>query len=522
MAVYQPPQSILDLPCFRGKPAHQKLGIVRFIHDSLEDGQPDSRIVKKLTNKKYGFSERAVRQIIDMVLAQEQNINSVITFDGEVGEEKIEHKHESEFPIELLNREYAVDSFLGKGAFGLVALAKATENHPFLARGTKVAIKKMDRIFDSAVGAKRLIRELRVLRLLNDHNCVVKLLDIKIPSDLKTFNSILLVFECVDTDLHSPFKDKIYWTEDQVKSVFKQCLYGLKYMHSRKLVHRDLKPQNILVNYLDDNRLDVKLCDFGLARCITTHNFRKPLVEHTKVVTDVISGLQKSELTGDYVRKLAFKPKMTKHVVTRYYRSPEVSLLLQTREHMPAIDMWSMGCILGELLQMMPENRPRYQNRSVLLKGHSDFKTQLKVMFDLLGKPSPEFIDQIKDAESRAYVESLSDKNPEDFGKIFPSGPEEALDLLRRLLEYDPSHRATVDEALQHPWLEDVEGLDEEGLDREGDPLVFDFEDIPLSRFTIRLLVIDEVCYFNPQLSQDDAINELRQQEQTHSNEAEN
>lgn len=187
-----------------------------------------------------------------------------------------------------------------------------------------------------------------------------------------------------------------------------------------------------------------------------------------------------------------------------------------------------MGCILAELLQMMPENCSNPKGREILLKGDSDFvlspyyrnpknapKSQLKVIFDLLGKPDQNFIDAIDNAESKEFAQNYDQNEASDMTGIFPYGPPEALDLLQSLLTYEPRDRCTVEEALYHPWLECVEGLDDHELNQDHEPVMFDFEDIPLSRFTIRLLVIDEIAYYNDWVSNNESVLDMRKVEKS-------
>merc|ERR1719499_2623453 len=115
-------------------------------------------------------------------------------------------------------------------------------------------------------------------------------------------------------------------------------------MHSANIVHRDLKPANILMNL----NCDVKVCDFGLSRC-TKENTETPVSKSHEL-------MNKHDEGSVQLRPLAFKPQVTQHVVTRYYRAPEVCMGEQRRELLPKIDVWAVGCVLGELLDMMKEN----------------------------------------------------------------------------------------------------------------------------------------------------------------------
>jgi mitogen-activated protein kinase 1/3 len=143
-------------------------------------------------------------------------------------------------------------------------------------------------------------------------------------------------------------------------------LRGLKYIHSANILHRDLKPRNLLVN----SNCDLKICDFGLAR---------PLIQDFKINSGV----------------------MTDYVATRWYRAPE--LLLSWKEYSSTVDVWSLGCIFAELLRRKP-----------FLPG-ADTKNQIEMIFDMLGTPTDEEINNIPREKSRKFVKSLAKKKGKNF-----------------------------------------------------------------------------------------------------------
>jgi len=441
-----------------------------------------------------------------------------LDFDKEEEEEEVEEdpnsdsflsKHPSKFPLHMLEGQYEMKQELGHGAFGVVSLGVSTDKQPNLTPGTKVAVKKMLDIFGNPSGTKRLIRELRVLRYLSHHPSMTQLLDVKIPKphDLTKFSTILLIFECMDADLADHLKNpKVTYTEGMLKSIMKQILTGLKYMHSAGFVHRDLKPQNLLLldrgANLNDDRWQCKLCDFGLARCIH-RNENQPEIKSAKIYTD-------EKADPNQLRAYKFQPKITKHVVTRYYRAPEISLLIQKRDKLPAIDIWSMGCIMGELLQMIPGQEQGVRGkREILLKGAADLvlsprtfhnrpiisKQQLNVIFKFLGTPSKDYINKIKNADLRKWIQSQDYREPEDLAKRFRNVSPECLDFMRQMLHYDVEDRYDVYQCLTHSWLDVKEG---DALDMTHEKIVEDFEDVHLNDHQLRLMVVDEVLHFNP------------------------
>lgn len=164
-------------------------------------------------------------------------------------------------PDDLLGR-YEPIREVGHGSYGVVFEAKALKKIGKAEVGTKVAIKKVQRVFQTETDAKRLLRELRILRILRSHDSIVSLYDIVPPKDPKRFASLTYSMQFLDADLGKIFRTNQFFSTLHVQYMLYQILLGMKYMHSAKIVHRDLKPANILIN----EDCSVKICDFGLAR----------------------------------------------------------------------------------------------------------------------------------------------------------------------------------------------------------------------------------------------------------------
>ena len=210
-----------------------------------------------------------------------------------------------------VKKKYVPIKPIGKGGVcGIVCSAKDEKQN------TKVAIKKITNAFENVVDAKRTLREIKLLRHLRHEN-VVPITDCMLPSKEEeyNFNDVHVMYELMDTDLHQIIRSDQPLTDDHCQYFIYQLLRGLKYIHSADVLHRDLKPSNLLLNA----NCDLKICDFGLARTNTQDKNR------------------------DF---------MTEYVVTRWYRAPE--LLLSCAEYTVAIDVWSCGCILAELLGRKP------------------------------------------------------------------------------------------------------------------------------------------------------------------------
>merc|ERR1712232_1172490 len=161
-----------------------------------------------------------------------------------------------------IGHKYNYLSDIGKGAFGkVVKVTKKSDNDL-----SKVyAIKIVPNIFTSIAKTKRFLREIRILRLLSDHESIVELIDIVPPLNPLTFGQLSIVFEFMPTDLKKILRSKQYFSNLHIKYILYQILLGLKYIRSAGIVHRDLKPENIIIN----EECIIRICDFGLARGVT-------------------------------------------------------------------------------------------------------------------------------------------------------------------------------------------------------------------------------------------------------------
>jgi len=386
--------------------------------------------------------------------------------------------------------KYKFVKYLGHGSYGHVCEARDLQ-------GNKVALKKVDNIFGNIIDAKRFLREVVCLRTLKNHEAIVDLIDILPPEDPANFNFLYLVFEFVDTDLHHLIGTNQFFSALHCQYMLYQVLLALKFMHTGSLVHRDLKPANILIN----EDCSVKLCDFGLAR-----GFEEAAADETpKPKTHI---LQENPMDKQNEKKMKLNRDLTRHIVTRWYRSPEVILITQDRKYLPAIDMWSIGCIMSELLQMQQENVPNAENREPLFPGKSCFPLsakdpfayqdrmdQLNVIFDVIGTPSKEVIESCCNKQCQKYLLSLPQKKKIDLKKRFPGTSENGLDLLSKLLVFDYRKRLTAEQALDHKYFTDVRDPEAERRHKQE---TFAFEDKDISMKTLRELIIDEIVKFNP------------------------
>jgi len=286
---------------------------------------------------------------------------------------------------------YAKVEKVGEGTYGVVYKARDVGTNQI------VALKKIRLEAEEEGVPSTAIREISLLKELKDEN-IVKLLDI-VHADQKLY----LVFEFLDVDLKRYMEMRNQKnrpiTPELVKKFTYQLNAGLLYCHSHRVLHRDLKPQNLLINEHDN----LKLADFGLARA-----FGIPMRTYTH------------------------------EVVTLWYRAPEV--LLGSRHYSTAIDMWSVGCIFAEMAM----------NGQPLFPGDSEIDEIFKI-FRILGTPTEEIwpgVIQLPD-----YKPSFPSWSRQDLSKIVSALDPEGLDFLQWTLTYDTAKRISAKRAMQHPYF---------------------------------------------------------------------
>jgi len=295
-------------------------------------------------------------------------------------------------------RCYEIQQRVGKGAYGIVWKAVSVET------GEVVAVKKIFDAFQNATDAQRTFREIMFLQELGDHENILKLLDV-----MKAENNrdIYLVFEYMETDLHAVIRANIL-EEVHKEYIIYQLLKALKFLHSGGVIHRDLKPSNLLLN----SDCLLKVGDFGLARSIDRDN----------VLTD--------------------------YVATRWYRAPEI--LLGSQQYTAGVDMWSVGCILGELIG----GKPMFPGSSTM--------NQLDRILELTGQPSDEDLESIQSPFALTMLDTLPPVTRRSYKELYPAASDEALDLLQHLLSFNPNKRYSAVDALEHPYVAAFHNPEEE------------------------------------------------------------
>ncbi|XP_012438984.1 cyclin-dependent kinase G-2 isoform X1 [Gossypium raimondii] len=306
------------------------------------------------------------------------------------------HGCRSVFEYEKLNK-------ISEGTYGIVYRAKDKMT------GEIVALKKvkiLDRRDLEEYGFPvTSLREINILASFH-HPSIVKAREVVVDDH----DNVYMVMEYMEHDLKWLMDSmKRRFSTSDVKCLILQLLEGVKYLHDNWVLHRDLKTSNLLLN----NQGELKICDFGMAR-----QYGSPL-----------------------------KPYTTK-VVTQWYRAPE--LLLGAKKYSTAVDMWSVGCIMAELLAKEP-----------LFKGTSEID-QLRKIFDTLGVPSEKIWPGFSELPGSKANYSKQPYNL--LRKKFPAASftgsavlsDAGFDLLNRLLTYDPEKRITADDALNHDWFREL------------------------------------------------------------------
>jgi mitogen-activated protein kinase 1/3 len=307
---------------------------------------------------------------------------------------------------------------VGSGAYGTVASFQDPA-------GNKVAVKKITDAFHDLVDGKRILREVKLLRFMK-HDNISCILDLY-PPDHPDFDDIYIVTDLMETDLHRVIYSKQVLNEEHHQYFSYQILRGLLYMHSANVVHRDLKPSNILVN----KNCDLKICDFGLARV----NFSS--------------------------QEFRVCP-MTEYVCTRWYRAPEV--LCSWTDYSTAIDVWSIGCIFAEML-----------GRNAIFPGHNT-QHQLQLILAFLGTPLDEEVQKIPNEKCRRFIRNMPPQEAKPISETFPDATADGINLLSRMLNFDPDKRLLVDEALAHTFLEQLHCPEDEPVREPLDTSEFEFE----------------------------------------------
>lgn len=307
--------------------------------------------------------------------------------------------------MEMAVEKSAMDAFeklekVGEGTYGKVYRARER------ATGKVVALKKTKLPEDDEGVPPTTLREISLLRMLSRDPHIVKLMDVKQGQNKEGKTVLYLVFEYMDTDLKKFIRGFRQTGTNiptkTIKSLMYQLCKGVAFCHGHGVLHRDLKPHNLL---MDPKTLQLKIADLGLARAFTL-----PIKEYTH------------------------------EILTLWYRAPEV--LLGSTHYSTAVDMWSVACIFAELI-----------TKQALFPGDSELQ-QLLLIFRLLGTPNEKVwpgVSQLKNWHEYPQW------TPQKLSTAVPNLDADGLDLLAKMLQYEPAKRISAKKAMEHPYFDDLD-----------------------------------------------------------------
>jgi len=344
--------------------------------------------------------------------------------------------------LQAMGSTYHVQRFLSSGSYGAVCAGTDGNGCPVAIKRvyTTVSDGRTVNILSDSFLAKRVLREVKLLNHFHHPN-ILGLMDLVLDLQPPNRHKLYLVTELMCTDLAQVIADqRIDITHDHIQFFMYHILLGLYALHAAGVVHRDLHPGNVL---LAENN-DVKICDFNLAREDTTDNEKTHYVTH------------------------------------RWYRAPE--LVMQFKGFTKKVDIWSAGCVMGELF-----------NRKALFRG-TTFYNQLNKIVEVVGTPKDEDVVLFSSSSARDYLHAMLSKcQQRPWSEVVPAADPKALDLLSQMLCFNPNQRISAEAALRHEYFADI--FDEEDLKNIiTEPFHFDesINDVP----TMHVMFQDEVRRF--------------------------
>ena len=331
-----------------------------------------------------------------------------------------------------------------------------------------VAIKKVTNAFDEVEDARHILREIKMLRFF-DHENIVTLIDVPKPDSKKDFNDVYVITDLMETDLHRVIYSRQDLSDEHIQYFIYQILRGALYFHSAGVIHRDLKPANILAN----KNCDLKICDFGLDHCKIKDddNSVQRLIENPSLPIEYSNSL----IYDDSKRELNEK------TISRWYRAPEA--ILKPEEYGKEVDVWSIGCILAELLGRQP------------LFPADNFLDELQKIISVLGTPSESDLEFITDSKILNFMGRVAKRTKQSFNIMFPSANPVALDLLGKMLVFNPKKRYTVEQCISHPYFEGLHDPEQELISET--KFDFSYEGEGLNKEKLRQMIYEQSLDFH-------------------------
>ena len=361
-----------------------------------------------------------------------------------------------------IDEKYEFIKQIGLGSFSAVCSCYDRKDN------RNVAIKKVTNAFDDLEDARHILREIKLLSFF-DHDNIVTLLDVPKPDNKLTYNDVYVITDLMETDLHRVIYSRQELTDEHIQYFIYQILRGTLYFHSAKVIHRDLKPANILAN----KNCDLKICDFGL--------------DHGKIKDDdktVQNLIDNPSLPIEYSNSIIYddsKRELNDRSISRWYRAPEA--ILNPDNYDKPVDIWSIGCILAELLGRQP------------LFPADNYLDELQKIISVLGSPSDNDLEFINDQKTKTFVSRLAKRTKQSFNLMFSNANPVALDLLGKMLTFNPKKRYTVEQCISHPYFEGLHDPEQEPT--ADSTFDFSFDKESLSKEKLRNMIYEQSLHFH-------------------------
>eukprot|EP01083_Nonionella_stella_P242294 845280_1 len=289
-------------------------------------------------------------------------------------------------------------------------------------------IKTVRRIFCSYGKTSRFLREIRLLRLLSSHENIIELVDLVPPSSALKFDSLCVVYEHMPTNLKHILRSSQYLSNLQIEYIMYQILLGVQYIHSAGIIHLNLKPQNILIN----DHCQIRISDFHSAHTVSEYAEKvkkRNEYRHNAFDWDMPKNAMTTPLRLPQLVRLDANRAPHMHHMIEGQHAPAAILSNREKQHLYAMDMWNVGCIFSELLQINSTNCTDYKKRYVLFQS---------------------------------CLHNLRPSESNDVTKLFPDTNATGIALLSEMLEVDPQKRIDVGKALRSEYFDHVRDTDAE------------------------------------------------------------